>query len=281
VTRDEFVKSAISPDMFGLEVGPGYAPTLPRSKGFNVETLDHATADAIREKYRRLGADISQVEHVDYVSDGRPVHKIIPRRHEYDFILASHVLEHFTDPLGFLKSCELLLKPSGSLVLIVPDKRRCFDAFQSLTTTGDFLQAHREHSSRHAAGRAFDFIANTVGLNGAGIWEKDDVGESALVNSLETAKSIFDSVNQPDAPYIDIHAWRFTPSSLRLIFQDLNNIGSIELLEQWFSDTDNFEFYISLSPSAVGCPLSRIELLRAYMREQIEGGLQLLADRKS
>jgi hypothetical protein len=50
--------------------------------------------------------------------------------------------------LGFLKDCETLLKQGGILVLAVPDKRRCFDLLQPLTSTGMILQAHAERRVR-------------------------------------------------------------------------------------------------------------------------------------
>ena len=110
-----------------------------------VETVDHATADQLRQKYKNdSSVDISKIEEVDYVSGGGSISKAIGKTDFYDYILASHVIEHLPDLIGFLKDCESLLKRDGVLVLAVPDKRYCFDILQPLTGTGDLLQAHLE-----------------------------------------------------------------------------------------------------------------------------------------
>ena len=124
MTRTELILSMIDLSGIGLEIGPGYNPLLPKSFGHRVETLDHATAEQIREKYRNdPSVDISRIEEVDFVSDGRSIAEVVSKSGHYDYIVASHVIEHTTDMLGFLKDCQTLLKKTGNLVLAVPDKR--------------------------------------------------------------------------------------------------------------------------------------------------------------
>jgi SAM-dependent methyltransferase len=45
----------------------------------------------------------------------------------YDFVLASHVLEHVANPLRALLEWKRVLKAGGALLVIVPDKRASFD----------------------------------------------------------------------------------------------------------------------------------------------------------
>lgn len=279
MTKEELLEKMISKDMFGLEVGPSYNPALPRSMGWNVETIDHASAEELREKYANM-TDISKVEHVDYISDARPMHEIIPHRGAYDFIYASHVIEHITDIIGLLQSCELLLKPEGQLILVVPDKRRCFDVMQVRSSTGDVLEAHRHLATRHNPGTIFDFIANTADMGGNSIWEADWARKRNLgfhfAENVETAHGFYTrAVNEPD--YIDVHAWRFVPSSFRLIMQDLERIGLTKLKETFFEDTNRCEFFFCASPMGAGCALDRLELSKAIAAEEIEGLLQILA----
>ena len=160
------------PTGFGLEVGPSYNPFLPKTKGFRVETIDHADAATLREKYRD---DAGQIEEVDYISDGRSMAEIIGRPERYDFIFASHVIEHVTDIVRFLQDCETLLKPAGRLVLAVPDKRYCFDVLRPLTTVGQALQAYVEKRQRHPAGVLYDHFAYFCEKNGHGIWIAPDL----------------------------------------------------------------------------------------------------------
>jgi len=269
MVREEFIAQTVKPGQIGLEVGPGYAPTFPKSQGWNVDTLDHASADDLRQKYEGM-IDITRIEDIDYVSDGKPLHHIIHHRSHYDFIFASHVIEHVTDPISFFKSCELLLKDEGQLLLVVPDKRKCFDAFQPVSTTGDFLDAYHRKATRHAPGRAFDFIANTTSLDQHGIWERDWTGAFTLTNSIEQATEIWERASSP-SQYIDIHAWRFTPSSLRLIMTDLQAIKMINMRENLFSPSHTMEFYFSCSKNSDGHAVNRLDLLKNLVQEQIDG----------
>lgn len=52
----------------------------------------------------------------------------------YDFVLASHVLEHIANPIQALSEWKRLLKDRGLLVLILPDKHRTFDHRRPVTT---------------------------------------------------------------------------------------------------------------------------------------------------
>jgi predicted O-linked N-acetylglucosamine transferase (SPINDLY family)/GT2 family glycosyltransferase/ubiquinone/menaquinone biosynthesis C-methylase UbiE len=51
----------------------------------------------------------------------------------FDFVIMNHVLEHLFDPIQAIKECLRILKPGGSLVMSVPDKRFTFDFERKLT----------------------------------------------------------------------------------------------------------------------------------------------------
>lgn len=53
---------------------------------------------------------------------------------KYDFILSSHMLEHTANPIKALKEFIRVLKYSGSLLIILPDKERTFDNKRPITT---------------------------------------------------------------------------------------------------------------------------------------------------
>jgi SAM-dependent methyltransferase len=52
----------------------------------------------------------------------------------YDFVAASHVLEHVANPLRALKEWKRLLKPSGTILIVVPHKAGMFDHRRPFTT---------------------------------------------------------------------------------------------------------------------------------------------------
>ncbi len=268
MNRNELVFSFFDQSGAGLEISPSYNPIVPKSSGRNIEILDHATAEELRHKYKDdPHVDISKIEDVDYVSGGGSIREVIGKTKHYDYILASHLVEHLPDLVGFLQDCEALLKDDGVLVLAVPDKRFCFDVFQHLTSTGDLLQSHLEKRARHSPGKLFDFIGYRA-IRGSSIaWDLANRDPLAYEFTLEQAQSWFHTA-QSSAEYIDIHAWRFTPSSFRLILRDLHQIGVLSLQEDKFHDTIAFEFFLSLRRTAPGCPLDRLTLAKNVLEEQ-------------
>ena len=52
----------------------------------------------------------------------------------YNFVAASHVLEHLTNPLRALQEWKRVLAPGGALLVVVPDKRTTFDRKRPFTT---------------------------------------------------------------------------------------------------------------------------------------------------
>ena len=100
-----------------------------------------------------------------------------------------------------------------------------------------------------------------------GHWDATSAGPLKFEFTLEQAKHMFDSC-QLSNEYHDIHAWKFTPSSFRLILRDLSHMGSIQLREKQFCDTAGFEFFTTLARSAPGCPLDRLSLSKAIVEEE-------------
>src|SRR6516162_6394394 len=106
-----------------LEIGPSHAPIAPKAAGWNSFVIDHATQAQLRAKYRAWGLNI----------DAGGLADAVPAEFHgtFDTIIASHVIEHVPDFVGFFIAARKLLKPTGTLALAVPDLRFCFDFFQS------------------------------------------------------------------------------------------------------------------------------------------------------
>ena len=58
----------------------------------------------------------------------------------YDFVLSCHMLEHSANPLKILTGWKRILKPHGSLLLILPHKDATFDRFRSITELSHLIQ---------------------------------------------------------------------------------------------------------------------------------------------
>lgn len=174
--RERAVFHLIDKQGTGLEIGPSHNPIAPKKKGYTVQVLDHCSADELRAKYKGHGLNLDNIEEVDFVTQGQPLPELIGKTQCYDWIIASHVVEHIPDLISFLQQCEQLLKPNGVLSLVVPDKRYCFDYFQPLSTTGMLLDAYTQKRTRPSAGQVFDHFANAATAKGAIAWSPDYKG---------------------------------------------------------------------------------------------------------
>jgi predicted SAM-dependent methyltransferase len=246
----------------GLEIGPSHSPIAPKSNGFNIHILDHANADELRDKYRRLGISedkLDNIEEVDFIWRGEPLSAVVQNFDFYDYILASHVVEHTPDLISFLRECELMLKPGGILSLAVPDKRCCFDILRSISTLGEVLQANHEGRVRHTPGTIFNHFSMVAFRNNCHTWDRFDNSELKFVHTLTEAIEMFNlSITSED--YIDVHNWIFTPESFRLMISDLKLIGKTNLSEYTFFDTDGFEFIIQMKKSDIEYSIDRMKL---------------------
>jgi SAM-dependent methyltransferase len=269
MSRSEILRSLFDTKGKGLEIGPSFNPLLRKAEGYDVEIVDHLSAEGLRQKYRNANVDLSLIEEVDYVSDGGLISELVGKPNVFDYCIALHVIEHTVDLVGFLLDCQSLLKQQGVLVLAVPDKRFSFDVLRPVCTTGDVVQAHLEGRKGHSLGKMFDEFAYNTLRDGLPAWERSHAGELKYFRSLEDARAIF-SHAQRSHEFIDIHAWQFTPSSFRLLVHDLNAFGFIQLKEQAFMDVGAGEFYMTLSCRGAGCPEGRLELAKRAVREQAE-----------
>jgi predicted SAM-dependent methyltransferase len=264
--RREVLLSMLNPDGVGLEVGPSYSPLLPKSKGYNVEIFDHADGPALRKKYHD---NASQIEEVDYVSDGRGLLDIIGKPGRYDYIVASHVIEHIPDIVRFIQDCETLLKPGGVLVLAVPDKRYCFDTLRPDSTVGQTLQAYAEKRTRHPAGVVFDHINSICTKADAIVWVEPTLDDLKFMYSPDAARDKYEEA-QTTPDYLDTHGWQFTPTFFEYLIKTLRGLNFIKSGVQSLQtnvSTGLHEFYVSLSMSAQTCLTSDLDLLRKAERE--------------
>jgi SAM-dependent methyltransferase len=247
LSRRDKILFGINRKGLGLEIGPSHNPVAPKSEGFNVHILDVESQEGLRAKYQGHGVNLDNIEPVDFVWDGRPLTELVGKANCYDFIIASHVIEHVPDFITFLQECEKLLAENGILSLVVPDKRYCFDYFSPLTTTGNIVDAWKDKRTRPSPGQIFDYFANSAKRGDAIAWADDKKGGATnLCHEFYEAKAHYQRTLDSEE-YIDVHCWRFTPSSFALIISDLKKLDfySLSIVKQF--ETSGCEFYISLS----------------------------------
>jgi hypothetical protein len=263
--RTERALHAIDRSGRGLEFGPSHAPLVTKASGARIETLDHATRDELVEKYRQHGMEqehLDAIEEVDHVWTGGSVLELIPEHGVYDYILASHFIEHSVDLIGFLHDAEVLLAPGGRMSLIIPDKRYCFDRMRPLSTLGDAIDAKHSPLSFHPPGAVIDEIAYAVKRGEVIAWRSGATGDLSLAHPdlAEAAKAELDAVAQRE--YIDTHHWIFTPTSFELLMHDLAALGHHGLGIVESSTAGGHEFFVTLGRDVPHREIDRVDLLR-------------------
>jgi hypothetical protein len=205
---------------------------------------------------------------MDHLWSGGSLVDTIGKKDFYQYIVASHVIEHSVDLIGFLQDCESLLRPGGSLALVVPDKRYCFDFFKPLTAVGSAVDAHLRPTLFHPPGALLDHTAYATTRDGSIAWSVLQAGELQTQFSDLSDGAVQIEQGTEQSTYFDVHRWIFTPASLALLLDDLAELGYHSLREVGSAPTSGFEFYLTLSKSdAPAIGESRIERLKKIYAE--------------
>ncbi|GGF74831.1 hypothetical protein GCM10007301_38370 [Azorhizobium oxalatiphilum] len=265
-----------------MEIGASYNPLVPKAEGWNVFIADHDTRDGLLEKYGdHPGA--SRIEEVDYVwSDGDLSEAIPADQHgTFDAFIASHVIEHTTDVVSFLRSAQTVVSAGGAIILAVPDKRKCFDFYRPVSTTGDAIAAHRERRTRHNAKTQFDASVFCVSKGGHG-WPIDDLRAPHLEHDFGAALDTLDLANSSE--YVDAHNWIFTPASFELMILELAALGFLDMRVEFVAEAPAVEFHARLRKgrahlSAEALKARRIELMNRTIMELAEQCRQIPGSR--
>lgn len=285
VDRCEALRRNLNRSMLGAEIGPFYSPILPKADGWKTIVVDWASAASLREKARAHSAEavrsrVDQIEEVDVVWDGKPIDEAcLPVfGDKLDYVLASHMIEHTPDLISFLQQCSRLLKPEGIISLAVPDMRKCFDLLKTPTATREVLTAYRERRVRHTPETLFEARGYAVERGTAAAWVSGDVATLHFNASFAHTRSMYDQESgaPADAPYVDAHAWHFTPASFELVMLELNAMGLIDFTIDWIELSAGSEFITQLRRRPLA--LSEAELQERRMTLALRRYAELAAE---
>ena len=100
-----------------------------------------------------------------------------------DFVISSHVIEHFYDPIKTVQEWLRVVKPGGYVYMIVPHKERTFDRDKARTTLAELIRRHEfpddpipPHHDHHSFWITADFIdlCDYMGWKIAAVQDVDD-----------------------------------------------------------------------------------------------------------
>lgn len=270
MNRQEILLRHIDRGGAGLEIGACFHPVAPRREGFNVEILDILNQEELIERYQKRGASVENVQKVDYLWRGEPYAELTGKRRHYDWIIASHVIEHTPDLIGFLNECDSILKEDGVLSLAIPDVRYCFDHFRPISGIGSVIDRHLQKIAVTTPGTLVESRLNGVKKSRKIAWDRETGGIYRLRNSLEDARDAL-KLDADERRKLDPHVWCFVPHSFRLIMQDLFDLGLTQFREVEFTPTRGHEFYVTLGRKGTPPDFRRLELMKIIQAEIGEG----------
>jgi SAM-dependent methyltransferase len=233
-----------------VELGAGYDPIAPKAAGWRTHIVDHASREVLQAKYAGV-LDTSAIEEVDTVWEGGPLDEAVPAalRGNVDILIASNVLEHIPDPIGFYQSASRLVRSGGRMIVALPDRRYCFDCFKPWSTTGEMVEVHAAGIQRHTLKTAYNHVAYFALNDGQFAWPPGPAAPALNTPFELAAQAVRNYQNNPGSEYLDFHTWQFTESSYRLILLELAAIGLIDWHIEDTGYSKPYEFYAILRRS--------------------------------
>ena len=231
----------------GLEVGPLNQPLVTRS-GADVRYVDVHDRAGLQDAYgSHEGFPLEQIEEPDFVLIGPDGMRTLPEAVgscTYDWVAASHVIEHVPDVVTWLQEVAEVLTDDGVLVLAVPDRRFSFDVDRDPTTVGEMLLAHRSRDQRPSVRAVYDHFSRCMHIDTSSVWRHGIPGPR-----MYDLHFVLSQIAAADTgTYVDCHVWVWTPASFVDQMAALAAMGLTELVVEEVVDTplDELEFYARL-----------------------------------
>ena len=133
----------------GVEIGPGQYPFRLLPPGVEVRYVDRWDAgdrQALVSELHGTTTEPGGVAHYvapDVVADFNTDRLRALGDASQDFVIASHVLEHLAEPIGFVAEIHRVLRPGGTALVLLPDRHRTEDRFRAATPLEHLVAEYR------------------------------------------------------------------------------------------------------------------------------------------
>ncbi len=217
--------------MRGLEIGALDKPHYRKADG-EIFYVDHAPTEELRQKYADDAGMADRLDHivdVDFLWSGTaPLAAVVGDHAPFDFVYASHVVEHVPNLIGWLEQIGSVLRDGGRLSLAVPDKRLCFDVNRRVTDIADVVDAYLQGIERPSYRQIYDFHSRIVAVDAGALWAGTASYEEVWREDLDPDFWPYElCLKAQSGEYVDGHCQVFTPASFLELYAKLVKLDLI------------------------------------------------------
>lgn len=236
----------------GLELGPLFSPLVSKQEA-KISYLDHVSTEDLKKKYdahpiKGYPVPLESITPIDYVLENNSLKQTL-RGKKFDYVIASHVMEHIPDLVSWLADVESILNEGGVLSLVIPDKRFTFDVLRDESRPADVIGAYLDKYNRASSVAMYDYMSNfRHNVVAAEAWQNPYADYSK--NKKNTIQRAYEVCLDNIVPgnYVDAHCFVFTPYSFFEVVRSLVKHDLFGYEVAYFEDTpeNQLEFYVSL-----------------------------------
>ncbi len=197
----------------GLEIGPMHR-TLADGDRADVKYVDVFDTERLRDHYRQ-GEAVQEdlIPEVDFpLFDGtrtRTIPEAVEGSGPFDWVIASHVIEHVPDVIGWLDQIAQVTVDDGALILVLPDRRYSFDVLRQQTSVGQMIHAHDLKDQVPSVRAVYDHFRSHSNVRVQAAWDGAVPSVDERSYSLDVVKDRLARARAGE--YVDSHVWTFTP----------------------------------------------------------------------
>jgi len=176
----------------GLEFGALHQPLRVDPAKATVAYADRITKSEAIKKFPDVAEHYSDaMVEPEFIVDLNTADLSALRAEEFDFFIASDVIEHLANPMRFRKAVHDIMKPGARLLLNVPDRRFTHDVDRPLTSNRHLLREYRRGITRVDNRHLRSYLTRSEGANVP--WRDQSESNSTRCVESRTSTSMFTS----------------------------------------------------------------------------------------
>lgn len=227
--RRAFVTGHLPVHRRGLEIAPYFNPMVDRSAHdvFYVDCIDNDEIE--RKAAGNPGAVGRELPRIDAVwTPGRRLKECLSKR-TFAYAVASHVMEHVPNPLGWLHEILECVEVGGRVAIVLPVRTKTMDFYRQNTTFGQVVGWSIEKPTRPTPSQVMDFLSQAFFHQGEPVVDGQMPGFDEASRHYTDRQALgFATHVWKRQHYLDVHCTTWTPESFSEVFRRLREVGLLD-----------------------------------------------------